>query len=324
MRRKRLWRAFRSRWNLTLISDNRAVIQPGMILSFVTLRNEAMRLPFYLDHYRKLGVGHFFVVDNDSDDGSADYLAQQPDVSIWHTAASYRESRFGVDWLNWLMMRHAHGHWVVVADVDETLVYPDWPTRPLRELTRWLDTQGQPMMGAMMLDMYPKGSPDVRSYEPGEDPATVLNWFDAHGYWVQRQPKLDNLWLQGGPRARYFFAEDPRRAPTLNKIPLVKWNRHYAFVNSTHSALPSFLNHTQHDGENDLVTGVLLHSKFLPGTAARAREEKARNEHFLVAERYTDYYDKLTQSPDLWCADSTKYKDWEQLLALGLMSRGNW
>lgn len=324
IRRKLLWRAFRSRWALRQVTDNRHVIAPDTILGFVTLRNEIMRLPYYLEHYRKLGVGHFFVVDNASDDGSAKFLSRQKDVSVWQTEASYRGSRFGVDWLNWLMMRHAHGHWAVVADVDEALIYPDWSDRPLAELTNWLDSQKRPMMGALMLDMYPKGSPDQQSYTPGDDPFSLLNWFDAHGYWVQRQTKLDSFWVQGGARARYFFANDPTRAPTLNKIPLVKWNRRYAFVNSTHSALPSFLNHTQSVAGQEQVTGVLLHSKFLPGTAARAREEKARKEHFLVAERYADYYEKLTDSPDLWCPDSTRFEGWEQLLALGLMSRGNW
>ena len=43
---------------------------------------------------------------------------------------------------------------------------------------------------------------------------------------------MRNLAIQGGPRAR-FFAKDPRRAPTLNKVPLVRWQRGYVYVNST-------------------------------------------------------------------------------------------
>ncbi|MEP4196338.1 MAG: glycosyltransferase family 2 protein [Aliishimia sp.] len=324
IRRKRLWQAFRSRHQLTLTQDNRATIPTDAILGFTTLRNEIMRLPFFLEHYRRLGVGHFFIVDNGSDDGSAEYLRAQKDVSLWHTTASYRGSRFGVDWLNWLKMKHAHGHWVVVVDADETLIYPKWETRDLKQLTDWLDDKQQQMMGAMMLDMYPKGSPDAQSYSSGEDPFQVLNWFDAHGYWVQHQHKLDNFWLQGGVRARCFFADDPARAPTLNKVPLVRWKRGYAFVNSTHSALPSRLNHTVHSGGVDQISGVLLHSKFLPGTAMRAIEEKDRDEHFQAGTRYGDYYDSLADSPDLWCPESTCFEGWQQLCELGLMSRGDW
>lgn len=320
IRKRLLWRAFRKRRELALKADRLSAVKNGDILCFTTLRNEATRLLHFLDHYRRLGVGHFFIVDNASDDDGPALLADQPDVSLWRTTASYRASRFGVDWLNWLKWRYAAGHWCVVADADETLIYPDHEARDLHALTDWLEMRGHEAMGALMLDLYPKGSADAHSYRPGQDPTDILNWFDAHGYWAQRQPKLDNLWLQGGVRARHFFAETPDRAPTLNKIPLIKWQRGYAFVNSTHSALPAHLNHTWETP----VSGVLLHSKFLPGSAARARIEKARDEHFKVGTRYGDYYDALAEDPDLWCEESTRYTGWECLVELGLMQRGDW
>ena len=65
------------------------------------VRNEMGRLPFALSYYRDLGVGQFLIVDNDSTDGTRDYLKAQPDVRLWHTKASYRDSRFGLDWMNW-------------------------------------------------------------------------------------------------------------------------------------------------------------------------------------------------------------------------------
>ena len=68
---------------------------------FATIRNEFDRLDEFLEHYRTLGVRHFLVVDNGSDDGSTELLQAQPDVSLWVTHASYRQSRFGVDWLTW-------------------------------------------------------------------------------------------------------------------------------------------------------------------------------------------------------------------------------
>ena len=52
-----------------------------------------------MSHYRRLGVDHFLVIDNGSDDGSFEQLADQPDVSLWRTEARYRAARFGVDWL---------------------------------------------------------------------------------------------------------------------------------------------------------------------------------------------------------------------------------
>ena len=107
-RRRLLYRAIRKRRQLSPVHDRTGAIRPGDILVFSTVRNEALRLPHFLDHYRKLGARHFLIVDNDSDDDTRAFLAAQPDVSLWRTAHSYKLSRFGVDWLTWLQIRHGH------------------------------------------------------------------------------------------------------------------------------------------------------------------------------------------------------------------------
>ncbi|PVA10031.1 glycosyl transferase family 2 [Pelagivirga sediminicola] len=323
-RRRLLWRSFRKRRQLAAVCDRTADIRPGAILAFSTMRNEAIRLPFFLDHHRKLGVDHFLIVDNDSDDGTREFLAAQPDVSLWRTPHSYRMSRFGVDWLTWLQMRHAHGHWCLTVDADELLIYPFHDTRPLPALTDWLDRQGARSFGALMLDMYPKGRLSAQDYAPGDDPRETLPWFDAGNYMIRKQKKLDNLWIQGGPRARIFFARSPRRAPTMGKVPLVKWSRRYAYVSSAHSALPRRLNHVYDDAGGERACGILLHTKFLHMIAEKSAEEKARQEHFANSALYDSYYDSLASDPDLWCERSTRYRGWRHLEALGLMSRGTW
>ena len=60
-----------------MVSDKTGQIAPDDILAMATVRNEVVRLPFFLDHYRKLGVGHFLFVDNGSDDGTRAYLEGQ-------------------------------------------------------------------------------------------------------------------------------------------------------------------------------------------------------------------------------------------------------
>ncbi len=320
IRKKYLWKAFRKRHELRLVSDQLSRIGATDILVVCTVRNEALRLPFFLEHYRRLGVGHFLMIDNGSEDGTAELLMAQPDVTLWHSTGGYRASRFGVDWQNWLLRRYVSGHWALVVDADEILIYPDWEKRDLKALTTWLNARGHVAMEAPMLDLYPKGPLGAQSYVPGQDPMEVLTWFDAYGSWAQRQSKLDTLWMQGGARARYFFADQPLRAPTMNKTPLVRWRKGYAFVNSTHSALPSFLNHAWQAG----VSGVLLHTKFLPEAPERARIEKARDEHFWNGALYADYYDGLANSPDLWTETSQRYIGWEDLVRLGVMFGGDW
>lgn len=323
-RRRLLWRAFRSRRALTVLADRTAAIRPGQVLAVTTLRNEALRLPWFLNYYRTLGVGHFLMVNNGSDDGSVEMLAAQPDVSLWQTGASYRDARFGLDWMTWLQIRHAHGHWCLMVDVDELLIYAHHDRRDLHALTGWLERQGRNCFGAHMLDLYPKGPVAAQTHAPGEDPLDVLHWFDAAPYRAQRQQPLGNLWVQGGARERMFFADDPRRSPTLNKIPLIRWDRRYAYVNSCHSALPRQLNAAYGGPGDSAPSGVLLHTKFLPDIVSRSAEEKTRQQHFHTPADFDHYYDDLTASPDFWTPSSTRFTGWRQLHDLGLLSPGGW
>ncbi len=319
-----MWRSFRSRHQLTNLTDRTVQIQKDAILCFSTVRNERARLDWFLKHYRRLGVDHFLIVDNDSDDGTAEYLREQGDVSLWHTPASYRASRFGVDWLTWLQIRYGHRHWCLTADADELLIYAHHDTRTLRDLTAWLDGRGQSAFGALMLDLYPKGPLGSQTHDPARDPTEILAWFDDGPYRAQRQNPLENLWVQGGVRERVFFKDTPRRSPTLNKIPLIKWSRRYAYVNSTHSALPRWLNSCYDGPGGNTPSGVILHTKFLPEIVERSRIEKARRQHFHSPTEFASYYDDIAAGPDLWTPGSRKLSGWEQLQSLGLMSSGGW
>jgi hypothetical protein len=325
LRRKRFRiRAMIKRRELQPLVDRTRLIRPQDILLFSTIRNEDARLPHFISYYRTLGVNHFLIVDNGSTDGGLEFLSSQPDVSVWTTDASYKRSRFGMDWVTGLQMKHAHGHWCLVVDPDELLVYPFCDTRPLRALTDWLDASSIKSFGTMLLDMYPKGRIDHAPYTRGTDPIAVASWFDAGNYMISRNKRYGNLWIQGGPRARMFFTDKPERAPALNKIPLVRWHRSYVYASSTHSLLPRGLNLVYDEWGGEKASGILLHTKFLDTFSVKAREELERKQHFAGSAEYKAYVARLEQNPDLWCRWSEKYINWRQLEVLGLMSKGNW
>lgn len=323
-RKRRLIRALRKSRELTAVQDNTKAIRPQDILLVSTMRNEQIRLPYFLEYYRNLGVDHFLFVDNGSQDGTAEYLRGMSDVSLWRTEASYRHAGFGIDWMNYLKRRYAHGHWVLVVDPDELFIYPFCDTRPIRALTDWLDNSAIRSFSAMLVDVYPKGRVSDAVYQEGQDPLEIANWFDSGNYTISKNPTYGNLWIQGGPRARLFFADAPKKAPALNKIPLVKWDRRYAYVSSTHALLPRGLNRVYETGGGEKACGALLHTKFLDTFGAKAREEMSRNQHYAQSAEYKAYAEALDNHPELWCKWSERYINWRQLEILGLMSKGNW
>ncbi len=323
-RRRWLVRAIRKRRELRTVANRTNRIRPSDLLVFSTLRNEVVRLPYFLEYYREQGINHFLIVDNDSTDGSREYLEKQPDVSVWSSGHSYKRSRFGVDWLNWLQMRYGHGHWCLTVDPDEFLIYPFCDTRPLRALTDWLDASSIKSFSAMLLDMYPKGRLNEQPYRPGQDPFEIASWFDAGNYAIEKNKKFGNLWIQGGPRSRVFFPDTPELAPALNKIPLVKWDRRYSYVSSTHMLLPRGLNQVYDEWGGEKASGILLHAKFLDTFTVKAAEELERKQHYAASVEYKAYAESMRDDPELWCKWSEKYINWRQLEILGLMSKGNW
>ncbi|MEM9269838.1 MAG: glycosyltransferase family 2 protein, partial [Pseudomonadota bacterium] len=138
-RKKLLLRAWRRRRELSHVHGPLEFPQGPLVA--LCLRNEHPRLAHFFSHYRNLGIAHFLVVDNGSTDGSAEWLADQPDCTVWCCSGSYKRARFGMDWINGLLNQHAQGRWVLTVDADELFVYPHMEHRPIRALTDWLDTQ---------------------------------------------------------------------------------------------------------------------------------------------------------------------------------------
>jgi hypothetical protein len=321
-RRRLLWRSFRARHALKHLSGDE--IPNTGVLVFSVVRNEMSRLPYFLEFYRTAGVSHFLFVDNDSNDGTGDYLKAQTDCSVWQTSAPYRDARFGLDWLTWLMMRHGHGRWCLMVDADELLVYAGDDQHSIADLSAQLDRQGYQGFGAFMLDLYPDGPLGTQTYEAGQDPREVLTHFDGAPYRAERQEPKGNLWMQGGVRERAFFAEQPERSPTLNKIPLMKWQRSFAWTNSCHAVLPRHLNFIYDGIGSQMPSGALLHTKFLPEIVEKSETERQRGQHFHAPDLFHDYYQSIQDKPNLMGANSIRYSGPDQLAELGLVSSGAW
>jgi hypothetical protein len=289
---------------------------PGVpMLAVSVVRNEIARMPFFLEYHRRLGVGRFLVVDNASDDGTAEFLKRQDDVRLFHIDESYAEAQQGVTWLNRVLNQNAVGRWVLVVDADELFVFPMSEWASLADLAGYAEEQGADAIEAFLLDMYGEGQISETVLGGTASWFETCFLFDADTYRFPRNhPNYRLVPTAGGPRERLFWtgAERPTQSPLLGKVPFLKWRHGLAFESSTHII----------DGLTPApVTGALLHFKLVADMFARVEQEVTRKEHWRGAVEYSVYAEVLAANPGLSarCESSVRFTGTDQLVQLGLM-----
>lgn len=281
----------------------------------VTVHNEAHRLGFFLDYYRALGFAQFIVIDNGSTDGLRGLIEHEPGVSIFSARGSYRRARFGNDWVNGVLSKHCVGKWVLYVDADEFLVYPHCDSKGIVALTEHLARLGRHSMNSLMVDMYSDRKVSDNYCPPGVDPAAVCPLYDRSGYQLRFDPLSRTAWIKGGVRGRVFF-DDVWAGPALNKTPLVYWQRHFAFLKSSHQLWPPRLNQPARG-----LTGALLHFKFLADIKDKLGAETVRRQHTAEYAAYTEALDsRRDEDPDFVGVPTAYYEGWPSLLRDGLIS----
>jgi glycosyl transferase family 2 len=320
------------------------------IVALMVTRNEALRLPSALRHLWRLGADRLLLVDNRSTDGTREIAAADNRVHLVDAPGSYAGSNFGVDWTNALLDRYARGHWVLVVDADELLVFPgsEGPgAASLRALCRHLDAIGSEALPTVLLDCFPEQPLRDLRFRSGDELTEAAPWFEPPSPRRERSEHFPYFQQFGGLRERLFFPEAdpsrparmvhqklynlfwrlpplrrarwfrdlaPKRSPNLTKVPLFRWKEGAGLVSSTHMLRPLRLAPEQ-------PSGVLLHFKFLQDFHARAEDAVARGAHYDGSREYRRYLEALGRDPafSLHSGRSVRYAGPDQLVALGLM-----
>ena len=284
---------------------------PEAIVLVACVRDEMIRINQFLDHYRRIGVDHFVIVDNASADGTAEWLEQQPDVSLYRTSQSFAEAGCGWAWVETLLERHAAGRWCLVADADELLVYPGYPDLGLRDVIAYHEANGVTAMATLMLDMYA-----ATLCPPQEAVGSLFDlcpYYDSDGIRVACRVLLDRAQdrLMGGFRQRVLGTR-----VILNKIAL--------FHNGPGVRL-SLSNHAIIGARCSDLRAVHLHFKYLADFRERVADEMARGEHWNGASEYRSYaqaLDELEKADgrrDVLSAGSRRWAGTQSLIDCGIM-----
>jgi hypothetical protein len=291
--------------------DKRAIsLNRDDIVVVACMRNEAARLTYFLKYYRGLGVNHFFLIDNNSTDGTEEILQDEPDVSYFKTAASYRGSSAGRLWMQEVADDYAVDHWVLTVDVDELLTFPAAEVLDLRDLCSYMDKSGHEGMFSIMLDMYSDLPLSKTVYEEGADFLDTCPFFETDTYRLAPGANPPFLGVFGGPRGRMFKESGGSgNGPMMKKIALVKWRRGFSYIYSTHSH--RFIQLSD-------ITGALLHFKFFDTFEEVAARDSRRGDRRQQAD-YSTYTAHVESDLSFYGHHSHRLRSPRDLVQLGVM-----
>ena len=294
---------------LKLLSTRALNVKEEDVCLIFCIRNEAFRLPFFLDYHRRLGVSIFFAVDNGSTDHSQDYLLEQTDVHLFYTEQEYKASNAGRDWTSWIANQYCTERWVLTLDVDEFFIYPHIEKIPLKRLIEYLQYSGYEGVYSIFLDFYSDTLLSKTVYKEGQSPFDVCGYFDApESYNCYEREIFPFFEIKGGPRKRVFWPDgDDTVGPSMRKLVLIKWREGFAYTHSTHSCTPIKLAD---------VTGVVAHFKLLSHFKNYAASEVKRNARIANSLDWKVYSNVLKETDPVFYDSkvSIAYKDSQSLI----------
>jgi hypothetical protein len=238
------------------------------------VKNEMKRIPAFINHYRKLGIKHFVILDNNSNDGTLEWLLDQKDCDVYFTKEEYSTIKREA-WINRLLSYYGFNQWYLIVDSDEHFVYPGMESTNINDLILFLEKNGHNRVRSIMLDMYSREDISLINENIDNDYVRTNSYFDVDTYKVSNENF--GIMVTGGPRERIFGLD-----VYLTKHPLfyfevgdIQGHSHYQYPYKKNKSLPCF--------------SALLHYKFLGSDLEKYRKRAQSGSFYNGSIEYKKY-----------------------------------
>lgn len=279
------------------------------ILAICVAKNDFIKVQEFIRHHRSIGIDKFVVLDNDSRDGSLEWIKKQDDVVLMQTKIPYTTNR-REGWINRIMAFYGYSRWYMVADSDELLTYHECENRDIHELISYFERHGIQRARGMMVDMYAK--PDYYESGSAETYMTDCVYFDKTTYYSKKHYVLDLVC--GGPRERIFH-----QSPWLTKYPLF-------FLKEGDVQCKSHFLFPFEKNLGNRCNIILRHYKFQPGEIEKIRKVVSDGNYFNGSKQYKAYLDIIDRGEGLnfMCEDSEEFTSSKSLNVINLYRAIEW
>ena len=253
-------------------------------------RDENLLLEYFIEYYRTLGITHFIMIDNLSEDEGPEYLKNLRDINLimYRADDSYRDAAYGTKWVNQILEKYCIDQYCFTVDADELFLFDSRKYHTLHDLIDEMESSGSNTIPTTLLDMYPERTND--SYRKGIGFLKHSPYFDDLNttYYEERGPIYESFVFRvGGVRKRALGA-----TVCIQKFPFFKFDFYplgvapgYHFFQADGKTLLQSNKVKLHD-----APGVLLHFKFIkPQIQDFVEQRIARNEDWDDSAEYKAY-----------------------------------
>jgi hypothetical protein len=280
-------------------------------------------LDWFLAYYRGLGVGYFIFLDLGAKRDLHDWLAGAADCAVWRPIGFMHPSNT-IHALNFLRHHYAEGRWCLSVEPFDLLVFPKSETRHLRDLTDFIESEQRDHVFAVVVDAYGDRPARAMSLQAGQSPVELLPFFDKFGYQTMDEAEDFSVPIMGGVQRRALYGDEPKQAPPLNRIPLVKLTKEAYYTASTRQLVPHRLN-TAHSKWHSTTTACLLRYAMLSDEVSLHVAKQAEGGQ-LYPDGTTSLYPGSEKMADMALVNqnSGRFSGSQDLLACGLLNNGQW
>jgi Glycosyl transferase family 2 len=262
---------------------------PDELLVITVVRNGALYVRSFLEHYRALGVRHCVFLDNCSTDDTVDRLCAHAGVTVLQTDAPYE--KFENTMKRYLAERFSAHRWNLCADIDELFDYPLACELPLEGFLQYLNERRFTAVVAQMLDMFSELPLGEHESSPDDRLMDTYGYYDIsaidrHPYEWADPPRPAVAMHWGGIRRTVFGTNNGLTKAALvlmdGKVkPFVGWHQ------VTGAAVAD-------------VTGVLMHYPFVSSFRQKV-EDAVRTGRYgaITTNEYVSYGKELARNPRL-------------------------
>lgn len=260
------------------------------------VKNDLKKIKEMYNHHKKIGIKNFVFIDNNSTDGTIEFLKEKEDVDLISSNIKYctlaREA-----WINRILYHYGYGHWFLVVDSDEMYNYIDSENIKIDEHINRLLKNNIRRELSFMLDMYSKGE----IFKNVDNFVDKYSYFDTNTYKLEENKRF--IKISGGPRKRNFQENSKQKEFMLGKYPLFLFEKGDIQSNS-HFTFPFYKN------INLKCTSILMHYKFLGDDIEKYKIRIKEKNYYNGSSDYKVYINNYEKNKDMtfYYKDSTKYE----------------